>query len=336
MNGITPSTQLYDALIVGGGPAGLAAALAIARTKRTALVFDSSMYRNEGVTAMHTVPSRDGTDPIEFRRITKDQITNKYHNIHFLQKTIKKAARARVNAEEYNGFELRDNDDCLYKGRKLILATGSEDVLPKKPHGYRENWPEHIYQCLFCDGFEQSGHPIGILSFSTPAYLSLALMAFKFDPRVTIYSNGPVSTNPVVTNALATVFALGGKLDTRPIKRLVNNGEGPEKGITIEFEEGESVRLGMLLDKPPTINRAQKLFEDLGVEMNPQAQGGEVVVKGYFDMSSVEGCFVVGDTSQLLKQVTNAVAAGGRAAAGVSYQLCAEEGARALAQATSK
>lgn len=72
--------MLYDALIIGGGPAGLSAALALGRVRRTALVLDAGSYRNAGVKAMHTVRSRDGTDPEDFRNIALSQI-KKYATI---------------------------------------------------------------------------------------------------------------------------------------------------------------------------------------------------------------------------------------------------------------
>jgi len=156
-------------------------------------------------------------------------------------------------------------------------------------------------------------------------------MAFQFDSRVTVYSNGPLSTDGAVRNALDTAVARGVNLDTRRVLRLINNGEGAEHGITLEFVEGPSVTLGMLVHKPPTVNRAQKLFEQLGLKVKLAVTGGEVVIDELFGQSSVEGCFVAGDASQMLKAVTIAMAAGYRAAAGVSYQLCNEEGAKAVA-----
>jgi len=137
------SSKLFDALVVGAGPAGLAAALALGRNCRTAIVFDSGQFRNSNVTAMHTVPSRDGSNPVEFREITKSQITAKYTTISFLEASITKAERAEVD-DGYEGFQLMDSQARLYSGRKLILATGTKDVLPDIP-GYSDNWPSHMY-----------------------------------------------------------------------------------------------------------------------------------------------------------------------------------------------
>ena len=136
--------MLYDALIIGAGPAGLSAALALGRVRRHALVLSSSIYRNAGVTAMHTVLSRDGTHPEEFRCIALQQL-EKYPSVHFQDADVKSIEQAEV-APGYSGFRAVDAGSEEYFGRKLILATGTEDLLPKEVEmpGYRENWPEHM------------------------------------------------------------------------------------------------------------------------------------------------------------------------------------------------
>src|SRR5205814_1840161 len=88
--------QVVDGLIIGAGPAGLAAGLAFARTHGTAIIFDSSSYRNEGIKHMHTVPSRDHSDPYDFRRISREQIESRYHTVWFENTTITHAAKKLI------------------------------------------------------------------------------------------------------------------------------------------------------------------------------------------------------------------------------------------------
>ncbi|XP_014562223.1 hypothetical protein COCVIDRAFT_11166 [Bipolaris victoriae FI3] len=325
---LVAASQIFDALIIGGGPAGLSAALALGRVKRSALVFDSGIYRNSGVKAMHTVLGNDGTNPQEFRAIGRNQIESKYNSIQFSNSTIGEVARVKLDPDQYDGFSAKSDGGMTYFGRKLIIATGSADVIPTDIPGYRENWPSHIYQCLYCDGFEQQDKPIGILSFSSPAYLGLALMALKFNPSVTIYSNGPPnpSRDTALQKAFDTALAAGVKLDTRRVQKLINDGE---QGISVAFEKGDNAQLGMLLDKPATRAAGQKFIDQLGLEM--AAPTGEVKVDPLFSEASVPGVFVPGDAGQLLKQVAVSMGTGVRAASGVSYQLCNEEGAKALA-----
>lgn len=136
--------MLHDAVIIGGGPAGLSAALALGRVCRSALVLSSSTYRNAGVTAMHTVLSRDGTHPEEFRRIALEQL-EKYPSVRVQKADIVSLKQVEV-MEGYSGFRAVDAEGKEYLGRKLVLATGTEDILPtdEEMPGYRENWPEHM------------------------------------------------------------------------------------------------------------------------------------------------------------------------------------------------
>lgn len=129
-------------------------------------------------------------------------------------------------------------------------------------------------------------------------------MSLQFSEDVTIYSNGPLSTDAGVQRALRTASASGVKVDERPIRRLMNQGDT----IGIEFDDTQTVTLGMLLHKPPTINRSQNLIDQLGLET--MEQSAEVMVNPLFCESSLPGCFVAGDGGQLLKQVAVAMSTG--------------------------
>ncbi|OAK98813.1 FAD/NAD(P)-binding domain-containing protein [Phaeosphaeriaceae sp. SRC1lsM3a] len=315
--------QIVDALIIGAGPAGLNAALAFARTLTTALVFDSREYRNEGIKHMHTVASRDHQDPYAFRATAREQIESRYETVWFQDSKIVSASKKLLDMgkEKYDGFEVKDSTGATYAGKKIILATGSRDVFPDI-EGYAENWPSHIYQCLGCDGFEQRGTPIGVLMFDSPMHAHLVQMATNFDSRVTIFSNGPVSTAEPIQKALTVARAFGAKLDERKIKKLVNNGPSHTDGVTIKFEEGESVTLGFIVHKPATVNRAQHLVEQLGVETVEEAMGGHIkTFNPMFNDTSVRGVFAAGDTMVAMKQVAIALAEGLKAAVGAGMQI---------------
>jgi thioredoxin reductase len=308
----------------------LNAALAFARTRGTALVFDSQEYRNEGIKHMHTVASRDHQNPYEFRRTAREQIESRYDTVWFQHASITQATTKQLGEEKYEGFEIRDSQDRTYTGKKLILATGSKDIMPEIP-GYKENWPEHIYQCLGCDGYEQRGTPIGILEFKHPSQSHLVQMATAFDDRITIFSNGSIPDDPTVQQALKISKAFGAKVDSRRITRLVNNGPSHEDGVTIEFESGEPVTLGFIVHRPVTVNRSQHLIDQLGVETVDPAMGGHIkITNPMFNETSVRGVFAAGDTMVMMKQAAIAMAEGLKAAAGAGIQIGQEKAAVAL------
>lgn len=292
--------NVLDALIIGAGPAGLNAALVFARTRRTALVFDSQEYRNEGIKHMHTVASRDHQNPSEFRRTAREQIESRYDTVWFQYANIAHATKKQIGQDQYVGFEVKDSQGQTYLSKKLILATGAKDLMPEVP-GYEENWPEHIYQCLACDGYEQRGTPIGILEFNHPSQSHLVQMARSFDTRITIFSNGAIPTDLPVQQALTVAKAFGATVDSRKITRLINNGPSHEDGVTIEFETGEPVTLGFIVHRPVTVNRSQHLIDQLGVEMVGPAMGGHVkIMNPMFNETTVRGVFAAGDAMVMM------------------------------------
>ncbi|KAL5395725.1 hypothetical protein PMIN06_007949 [Paraphaeosphaeria minitans] len=323
--------KVYDAIIIGGGPAGLSATLGLSRICRSSILFDSGEYRNQGSTAIHTYLTRDGIDPGDFRSIGRREIERKYSAYATFVNNKVVSVKSTDILPDYKGFEAVDSTNTTYRGRKLVLATGTEDVLPSDIEGYKENWPSHIHQCPFCDGFEHKDHPIGFLGFPNPGYAHFALMCRTLNPDITVYSNGPVPTDDATQAALAKVQATGIKLDTRRIRRLVNNGVGPDKGITLEFESGLPATVGTLMHKPPTRSRAQSIIAQLSLNLTPQ---GEVELTNPMMLgTNVPGCIVAGDTHEMMKQAVVAAGAGVRAAAVVTMQLAGEEGERALAAA---
>ena len=129
--------QILDALIIGGGPAGLTAALTLARQVHTAVVFDSGSYRNEGSKHMHTVLTWDHKDSKDFRAAARKNILDGYQTIQFEDVEVK---TVRKNDTAEGGLiEATDANGKTWQGRKLILATGVVDVYPDI-EGYAECW----------------------------------------------------------------------------------------------------------------------------------------------------------------------------------------------------
>lgn len=135
---------IYDALVIGSGPAGLSTALTLARVCRSSIVFDSGEYRNRGAKEMHTYLSRDGIPPETFRSIARQQIEEKYSNeVSFMATKIVAVSNTEI-LPGYKGFRAVDSSNRTFLGRKLVLATGTEDIIPTDIEGYAENWPHHM------------------------------------------------------------------------------------------------------------------------------------------------------------------------------------------------
>lgn len=129
------ATKLYDVLIIGGGPAGLTIATALARQVYSALVLDSGVYRNALSKHMHTVPGWDHVDPAEFRAKTRADLKKRYDTIEFKSATI-----TEVRKLDSGVFEAVDEQGTVYRGKKLGLGTGVRDMVEKEIEGYADCW----------------------------------------------------------------------------------------------------------------------------------------------------------------------------------------------------
>ena len=127
-------SPILDALIIGGGPAGLSAALGLARLLHTAVVFDSGTYRNASSKHMHTVATWDHRDPADFRASIRKDLLARYNTIGFVDALVESVSKAE------NGlFKVTDVNGKGWLGKKVILASGVHDIYPDIP-GYSECW----------------------------------------------------------------------------------------------------------------------------------------------------------------------------------------------------
>lgn len=147
-------TMLYDAIVIGGGPAGLQAALTIGRMHRQVLLLDSGEYRNATVQHAHNLVTNDGRDPAELRAIARAELAA-YPTVEVRSTAVESVSGALgdFRVELPGGAE---------HARRLVLATGMRDELPPVP-GLAEQWGRRVAQCPFCHGHEFAGQRVAIL-----------------------------------------------------------------------------------------------------------------------------------------------------------------------------
>lgn len=145
---------MYDVIVIGGGPAGLQAALTIGRMHRDVLLLDSGEYRNATVDHAHNLITNDGRSPAELRRVAREELAA-YPTVEVRTVTVTAASGA------LGDFAVATAEGAEH-ARRLVLATGMRDELPAVP-GLAQQWGRRVAQCPFCHGHEFAGERVAIL-----------------------------------------------------------------------------------------------------------------------------------------------------------------------------
>lgn len=289
-----------DVVIIGGGPAGLAAALNLGRGCKKVLLCDAGPRRNAAAEEMHGFVTQDGTPPTEFRRISRAQLVP--YDVEMRDIGVQQIARRA------DGFDVTFTDGSTVGSRRVLLATGMVDEIPDIA-GIRELWGRYVFQCPYCHGWEVRGRTWGILA-NTAALLEFALFITGWAPKVVAFTNGPLEVSPELRVRLENA---GVVLEPRRIVRLVS-GEGAQLR-SVELADGARIACEAMVVRPP--QRQSPLVTRLGLALDP---AGYVVVNER-EETSVAGIYAAGDLTAPVQAATLAVAAGVRAAWAINHEL---------------
>lgn len=183
----------YDAIVVGGGPAGLQATLTLARVHRRVLLLDSGRYRNDPAEHMHNVLAHDGTRPADFRKLAREQVAA-YPTATIWEDTV---TSVRSEGEGY-AVTLGDPEGTVLTARGLVLATGVRDVLPAVP-GVVDLWGDRVVHCPFCHGHEFADRPVAVLGTLPAGHLPAILAPVVSHTTVLTDGQPPVPTAAATT-----------------------------------------------------------------------------------------------------------------------------------------
>lgn len=296
--------MIYDAIIIGGGPAGLSAALLLGRCCRRVLVCDAGKPRNAASQAMHGYLTRDGTNPNEFLKIGRDQLSQ-YRNVEILQAEV-----FDVKVLE-SGFEVILADKRSFESKKLLIATGVADQIPPIA-GIDTLYGKSVFHCPYCDGWEFRGQPIAIYGKGDQGK-GLALELLAWSKNLLLCTDGP---SELSDSDLKFLKEKEIKVKEARIKSL-NGSYGVMTSVT--FEDDETIPRRALFFSSGQ-DQASNILANLGCDFNLK---GTVETKKQ-EKTNIPGLYVAGDASHNTQLVCVAVAEGAEAAIAINKELLKE------------
>ena len=294
---------MFDVIVVGGGPAGLSAALMLGRCRRKVLLCDEGKPRNRHSHALHGYLTRDGIEPSELNAIGRREL-EKYD-------VACRAVHVAAADQAGEGFRVTFADGEVDHSKYLLIATGVVDDIPKVA-GLRECYGRSVFHCPYCDGWERRDQRIAALGRGKSGVL-LALSLRTWSSRVVLLTDGA----RVQENSLARLARNGIGAVTDRISRFVHD-EGQLSAV--EFDSHEALELDAVFFTATQHSRCD-IAEILGCAFNRKG----TVDTGTLSETNVPGVFVAGDASRDAQFVVVAAAEGVKAALAINQALQREE-----------
>lgn len=305
--------ELYDVVVIGGGPAGLNRALMLARSRRSVAVIDAGAPRNGPADGVHGLLGHDGTPPAELLERGRAEVRR--YGGRVVDGEVVGAARR----EEH--FEVTLADGRSTTARRLLVTSGLSDELPHIP-GVRERWGRDVLHCPYCHGWEVRDKAIGVLAGGSNS-VHQALLFRQLSEDIVYFAH---LTRPDDDEA-ARLAARDIRVVDGPVARL----ELDDDGLTgVRMDDGSTIDREAVVVSTRMVARAGFLA-DLGLKPveHPSGLGEHIEVDGS-GQTQVPGVWAAGNVTDLAAQVGGSAAAGAWAAARINADLVEEETRTAL------
>jgi thioredoxin reductase len=297
----------YDVVVVGGGPAGLAAALFLGRARRRVLVVDDGQPRNARARALHGFPTRDGMPPLELLRITRQEV--QAYGVVVRHGRVVSARKSDGDGGEA-GFQITVENGEVFDCRRLLLATGVKDILPDV-EGMLRFYGRGVYHCPYCDGWEMRDKRL-VAFGALPGSARLALHLLSWSKSVTLCTAG----TPVGRAHRKRLQRNGIRVVENVVARLAGGDSEQTELETVVLDSGERVAVDALFLSVERVQHSD-LAQMLGCRVDEK---GNVRVRGG-QQTGVPGLFVVGDAVGDVQFAVVGAGEGARAAVAIHQDL---------------
>jgi thioredoxin reductase len=296
---------VYDVVVVGGGAAGLSAALVLGRARRRIVVVDAGAPRNAPAAHMQGFLSRDGMPPADLLAAGRVEATG--YGVELVEDQVLTIAV---------GFIVRLAGGRVLKARRILIATGVRDELPEIP-GVSERWGRDLLHCPYCHGWEVRDQAIGVLG-TQPGSVDHAQLVRQWSDDVAFF----VHTYDLTAAEQVELEARGVRIVRGEIARLVVEDE---RLAGVELSDGQVIARTAVFIRPRNVPHADGLLSGLGCDVD---QAGFVTVDGT-GRTSTFGVWAAGNVVDPRAQVITAAGAGSAAAIAMNADLVQEDVERA-------
>ena len=282
---------MYDAVIIGGGPAGLNAALVLGRCRRRVLLCDSGEYRNAASRGLHAFLTRDGIHPTELRRLGREEIARYGAEVR----------EAKVDDARRDGdrFVITLEGEQV-ESRTLLIATGVVDRVPPLA-GIEDLYGRSVFHCPYCDGWEARDAPLAAYANEEKG-VKLALSLLRWSRDVVLCTDGPA------------------RLRTRERARLARHGVPVHEGRVARLEGDDGALRRIVFHDGEPLDRRFMFFKtghdqrsDLAARLGCEFDEKGAVKTNSLKATRMKGLYVLGDASEDMQLAVVAAAEGVKA-----------------------
>lgn len=306
--------MLWDVLVVGGGAAGLSAALTLGRARRSVVVVDAGEPRNAPADGVHGLLGHEGVNPVSLLARGREEVLG--HGGEIVSGEVVDVSRSA------SGFTVSLRDGAVLRARRLLIATGLVDRLPQIP-GVREQWGHGVLHCPYCHGWEVRDRTIGVLG-TEPMAVHKAVLFRQWSPDVLFFAHDQ-ELDPQDRAKLDA-------LDIAVVAGTISGLEIVDGHLTgVRLNDETVVAVDAAVVSTQMVARSE-LFAGIGIEPTSHAAGA-FIETDQFGATSVPGVWAAGNSSDIGAQVGAAAAAGALAAQHINTDLIMKDLDRALAAA---
>jgi thioredoxin reductase len=295
------SEDTYDVVVIGGGAAGLSAALVLGRARRSVAVVDAGAPRNAPAAHMQGFLSRDGMPPTDLLRAARSEVRR--YGVTLVED------RA---LDVGPGFTVRLAERGELGARRLVLATGAVDQLPDVP-GARERWGRDFLHCPYCHGWEVRDQPIGVLG-THPGSAEYAHLIRQWSDDLVYFAH----TQGLSADDRALLEARGIQVVDGRVARL---SVADDRLRAVELTDGRSFPRAAVFMRPTLRASGDGLVESVGCDVDDDG----FVRVGAGGRTSVPGVWAAGNVSDPRAQVITAAGEGSAAAIALNADLVDED-----------